>query len=384
MLLTLWLCLGLVCYVYIGYPILITVFASLRRRRINTAPIRPSVSLIVCAYNEEDIIGKKIGNCLCLNYPKNLLEIIVVNDGSTDKTATIINEYANQPGVNIIQSSTRQGKATAMNRAAALAMGEILVFSDARAIYHAESLDMLVRNMNDPEVGCVNGNRTLQKNKSPIFNSENSYWSYEAYIKTKETQCRSTISVSGAMLALRASLFEPIPIDMILDDAFLAMQALRKGFRVVYEPAALCFQNSAMSTRDEILRRQRIAAGRFQLVANAKKLWPWKDKLAIFQLVSHKIMRLFLPFFSAGVFVSSAVLMLYPNTPVIVAILFWAQLAFGLLAVIGWVSEKIGWKLGVLGIWYYIASGNFASLSGLIRYSKGRQTVLWEKARRME
>lgn len=384
MLLTFWLCLGLVCYVYIGYPILITVLAFLRRRRIDTAPIHPTVSLIVCAYNEEGIIGNKIENSLCLNYPKDLLEVIVVNDGSIDKTPSIINEYVNEPRVNIIQSSTRQGKATAMNRAAALAKGEVLVFSDARAIYHTESLEMLVRNMNDPEVGCVNGNRTLRKNKSPIFSSENSYWSYEAYIKMKETQCRSTISVSGAMLALRASLFEPIPTDMILDDAFLAMQTLRKGFRVVYEPAAVCFQNSAMSTRDEILRRQRIAAGRFQMVFDARKLWPWKDKLAIFELLSHKIMRLFLPFISAGVFVSSAVLMLYPNTPEIVVILFWAQLAFALLAVIGWVSERCGWKLGVLGIWYYIASGNFASLSGLIRYSKGRQTVLWEKARRME
>jgi hypothetical protein len=139
-----------------------------------------------------------------------------------------------------------------------------------------------------------------------------------------------------------------------------------------------------MSTRDEVLRRQRITAGRFQMLLDARALWPWNDKLAIFELVSHKVMRLFLPFFSAGVFLSSAGLMFLPDTPEIVIALFWAQIAFGFLAVIGWISEKFGWKVGLLGIWYYIASGNFASFRGLVRYSKGRQTVLWEKARRTE
>lgn len=379
-----WLCLGLICYVYIGYPILITALASVRQRRIDAAPIHPTVSLIVCAYNEEDIIGRKIENSLSLNYPAHLLEVIVVNDGSTDRTSSIISKYTDKPDITIVHSPVREGKAAAMNRAAALAKGEILIFSDARAIYRADSLKLLVRNFNDPEVGCVNGNRRLHKNRSPIFGSEKSYWGYEAYIKTKETQCGSTVSVSGAMLAIRASIFEPIPTNMILDDACLAMQTLRKGFRVIYDPAALCFQSSAMSTRDEVLRRQRITAGRFQMLLDARALWPWNDKFAIFELVSHKVMRLFLPFFSAGVFLSSAGLMFLPDTPEIVIALFWAQIAFGFLAVIGWISEKFGWKVGLLGIWYYIASGNFASFRGLVRYSKGRQTVLWEKARRTE
>lgn len=384
MLLTFWLCLGLICYVYFGYPALVTGLALVRKRHIDAAPIYPTVSLIVCAYNEEGIIGKKIKNCLSLDYPAHLLEIIVVNDGSTDRTPSILSEYVNQPGIKVIYSSSREGKATAMNHAAALASGEILIFSDARAIYSIDSVKILVRNFNDSEVGCVNGNRTLHKNKSPIFGSEKSYWSYEAYIKTKETQCGSTVSVSGAMIGMRASLFKPIPSNMILDDAYLAMQTLRKGFRVVYEPAAICFQNSAMSTQDEVLRRQRITAGRFQMLFDALKLWPWNNKLAILELISHKILRLFLPFFSAGIFVSSAGLMLYSDTPEIVKLIFIIQLAFGIVAFIGWISEKSGWHIGLLGIWYYIASGNFASFRGLIRYSKGRQTVLWEKARRIE
>jgi len=384
MLLTFWLCVGLIGYVYFGYPLLITGLALIRKRRIDKAPVYPTVSLIVSAYNEADVIGKKVRNCLSLDYPAHLLEIIVVNDGSTDETPSVLGEYTKQPGIKILYSPSRKGKAAAMNRAAAVARGEILVFSDARAIYNPNSIGMLVRNFNDPEVGCVNGNRTLHKNTSPIFGSEKSYWSYEAYIKTKETQCGSTVSVSGAMLAMRASLFEPIPADMILDDAYLAMQTLRKGFRVVYEPAAICLQSSAMSTQDEILRRQRITAGRFQMLFAARKSWPWNDKPAIFELISHKIMRLFLPFLSAGVFVSSAALMPYPDTPAIVSLLFTVQLAFGLFAVIGWISEKAGWPIGLFGLWYYIASGNFASFSGLVRYSKGRQTVLWEKARRTE
>jgi biofilm PGA synthesis N-glycosyltransferase PgaC len=384
MLLIFWLCLGLICYVYFGYPALIAGLALIRRRRVNSAPIYPTVSLIVCAYNEEDVIGKKIKNCLSLNYPENMLEIIVVNDGSTDGTQFILSEYANQSGIKVLYSPLREGKAAAMNRAAALAKGEILVFSDARAIYNTDAIEILVRNFNDSEVGCVNGNRTLHKNKSPIFGSEKSYWGYEAYIKAKETLCGSTVSVSGAMIAMRASLFEPIPTKMILDDAYLAMQTLQKGFRVIYDPAAICFQSSAMSTRDEVLRRQRITAGRFQMLLGARKFWPWNNKLAIFQLISHKILRLFLPFFSAGLFVSSAGLMLYPDTSEFVKLAFLIQLMLGVLACIGWISEKSGWHIGLIGVWYYIASGNFASFRGLIRYSKGMQTVLWEKARRTE
>lgn len=164
-----------------------------------------------------------------------------------------------------------------------------------------------------------------------------------------ETQCGSTVSVSGAMIAIRASLFEPIPANLILDDTYLALQTLRKGFRVVYEPAAICFQSSASSTRDEALRRQRITAGRFQMLFNARELWPWNDKFAIFELLSHKIMRLFLPFFSAGLFVSSAALVLSPDTPEMALLVFEGQLIFGILALGGWISEKFGWNLGFWG-----------------------------------
>jgi len=384
MLLTFWLCLGLIIYVYLGYPILITGLASVRQRPIDVAPIYPTVSLIVSAYNEEGVIGKKIENCLSLHYPKELLEIIVVTDGSTDRTPSIVSAYVNRNRIKLLHSPLREGKAAAMNRAAADARGEILIFSDANAMYNADSLQMLVRNFNDAHVGCVNGKKMVYKSQSSIFGSEKTYWNYESHIKLKETQLGSTVGVSGEMIAVRAALFEPVPIRMILDDSFIAMQVLKKNFRVVYEPTAISYEYSSISTHSEVMRRQRISAGRFQMLFSARELWPWNDKLAIFELVSHKIMRLFLPFFSVGVFVSSAGLVLSQNTPAIVTMLFVIQLVFCLFAFVGWIFERYGWHVGVLGILYYIASGNFASFRGLMGYSKGRQTVLWEKAHRIE
>lgn len=128
MLITFWLCLALICYVYLGYPILITTLGWLRQRHVRAGSIYPEVSLIVCAYNEADVIGRKIENCLSLQYPADLLEVIVVNDGSTDGTQEVLKQYADRPGVKILDSPFRQGKAAAMNRAAAVAKGEVFVF----------------------------------------------------------------------------------------------------------------------------------------------------------------------------------------------------------------------------------------------------------------
>jgi poly-beta-1,6-N-acetyl-D-glucosamine synthase len=377
-----WILLALVVYIYVGYAILLTLLSKIIPNPVKQGEIRPQVSLIVAAYNEQDVIGQKAENSLELNYPRDLLEIIFVTDGSSDSTPEIVRGYADR-GVVLMHSPERKGKSAAINRAAASAKGEILVFSDANAFYDKEAIRHLLRNFNDPQVGCVSGKKTVIKSgDSAIGDSEGFYWKYESYIKKKESLIRSTTGVVGEMTAIRKSLFTPIPEKIINDDAYLAMRVLQKGYRVIYEPDAFSWETSAVSTRDEVIRRQRINAGRYQLLFSPRELWPWNDLLVLFELISHKFFRLLLPFFMIAAFVFNALVILLGSTDPLLWFAFIAQVICYALAFLGFIAEKNGWRVKLLSIPYYIVSSNVAALRGFSRYMSGKQSVLWEKAAR--
>lgn len=376
-----WSLLGLSIYVYAGYPLLLAILARIRRRPIDRAEITPRVSLIVAAYNEDSVIAAKLENSLSLDYPTEALEIIVVADGSTDGTAEIVRGYADRK-ITLLHSPERRGKSAALNRGVAQASGEILVFSDANALYEAAALKKLVRNFNDPQVGCVSGRKTVRGGDSAVGESEGAYWRYESYIKAGETQTGATVGVVGEMLALRAALFEPIPETVINDDAYLALRVLRRGFRVIYEPEARSWETPSLSTRDEVIRRQRMTAGRFQLLFNPTQLWPWNRPLVLFQLISHKFLRLLLPLFMLGAFVSNALLVALRTRQLLMYLVFSAQLAFYGLALLGFVAERRGRRLKLPAVAYYLTSSNLATFQGFVRYVTGKQTVIWEKAQR--
>jgi cellulose synthase/poly-beta-1,6-N-acetylglucosamine synthase-like glycosyltransferase len=380
-----WFFLGLIWYIYIGYPLLMGIIAKIWSHPVRFANITPRVSLIICAYNEENVIHKKIENSLALNYPKELLEIIVITDGSTDKTPDIVRNYANMNNILFLHLPQRAGKSAAMNRAISHATGEILVFSDANALYDPESIRKLVRNFNDSNVGCVSGRKTVYKSKSKIYDSERSYWSYETYIKSIESQINSTVGVVGEIFSIRSELFERIPENIINDDAYMALRVLRRGFRVICEPEAFSYEVSASSTHDEILRRQRISAGRFQILFNPRELWTWNNPVILFQLISHKFLRLLLSFFMIGALLSNiAVLLVILDPPFIMYVFFGLQMGFYLIASTGFIAEHLGWNLKLFAAPYYITSSNFASLKGFMKNLNGTQSVLWEKARRCD
>ena len=307
-----WFCLFVIGYHYAGYPALVWLLARLRPRptRQGTSPPLPALSLIIAAYNEADVIAAKVENSLTLDYPPDRLEIICVTDGSDDGTADIVAAYDVQ-GVRLLHQPQRQGKSVAINRAAAQANGDILVFSDANAFYLPDALRMLVRHFADEQVGGVTGQKTIQRSHdqwqpaSGVSDSSSLYWRYESAIKQWESAIGSTAGVVGEMMAVRRALFQPIPADVINDDAYLAVRLCGVGARVVYEPAAVCWETAAASNQQEQIRRRRITAGRFQLLFRPR-LWPWRSPWMVFALFSHKFLRLLLPFFLLGALVSSA------------------------------------------------------------------------------
>jgi cellulose synthase/poly-beta-1,6-N-acetylglucosamine synthase-like glycosyltransferase len=374
------LCVGFIGFHFFGYPLLLWSLARSRPRPVKQAPIEPAVSLIILAYNEETVIADKIKNSLDLKYPRERLEIIVVTDGSEDATPGIVEKFRPE-GVTLLHSPERKGKGAAINRGVQAASGDILVFSDANAIYSADTIEKLARNFNDPEVGAVSGRKTVVQTQAAITQSEGFYWRYESAIKRMESLISSTVGVVGEMMSIRRELFRPIPPSVINDDFCLMHTVLRQGYRVIYEPDAVCWEVSAQNMKDENVRRRRINAGRFQVLFRPD-LWPWNQPLVLFQLISHKFLRLLLPQFMLGAWLGNLAVLAMPSPPGAMVWLFIAQCLFYGCALLGWLGERKGRRWKIPAIVYYITSGALTSLDGLTRYLTGKQTVLWEKARR--
>ena len=371
----------LTVYVYAGYFIILLILEKLLPpTEAPAAGDLPSISLIIAAFNEEDVIRKKLENCRELDYPADKLQLMVVADGSSDATAEIAREFENE-GVRVLFSPERKGKSAAINRGVQEASGDILVFSDANAYYLPDALQNLLIHYADENVGCVSGRKTVRKSDSQIAESEGLYWRFESSLKKLETKTGSTVAVVGEMNSLRRSLFEPIPGHIINDDSFLALRILSQGYRVVYEPGAVSWETSAATTSDEIKRRQRINAGRYQQMF-MPRLWTGMPLLNLFKLISHKFFRLLLPFFMIGAFLFNTLLLFMPDTPLLMIILWFLQFAAYDAALMGYILERAGKKNKILSAIYYIVSSNIASLRGFIRHIRGQQTVLWEKANR--
>lgn len=381
-----WLSFGILGYHYFLYPLIMVAWARWRRiTAVSPPPANhhtPAISLIIAAYNEAEVIVAKMENSLAINYPPHLLQIIIVTDGSTDTTPTLVGRYANHPVI-LLHTQERRGKSAAINRAMQVATGEIVVFSDANAFYEPGALLKLARHFQNGRIGGVSGQKTVRQSQTAVSQSSGLYWKYESAIKKWESEVGSTVAVVGEMLALRRSLFAPIPPTVINDDAYLATQVLRQGFSVLYEPEAVCWETASSSTADELIRRRRISAGRYQLLFRPD-WWPWRSPLALFQLLSHKFLRLLLPFFMLAALVTNVTAVRRRPGSLLMRIALLGQVLLYGLAALGWLAEKYQQSARIPTAVYYVVSGSFSSLHGLGRLLAGKQSVLWEKARREE
>ncbi len=384
-----WFCVGSIAYVYAGYPLLLALLARSRPKPKAYAPATPSVTLLIAAYNEQAVIREKLQNSLALDYPRDHLQIIVAADGSDDRTPDITREFAEQ-GVELSYSPPRRGKMAAINRAMDLARGEIVVFSDANNLYAPDALRELVAPFVDSTVGAVSGAKHILKGDGALGESEGLYWKYESFIKKQETRLGCTTGVAGEILALRRDLWEAAPDGIINDDFYLAMRLVQRGFRVVYTPNARSSERVAPTAQDEVARRARIIAGRYQAIALAHRLLPFNRPLVVWEVVSHKFMRPLVPLAMAGALLANLAAILRPSRERGLRRLGWpanwlmlaAQLLFYALAWRGTRVER-GGKVGkVLYLPTFLVNSNLAAVIGLYRFLRGRQTTLWERVQR--
>lgn len=385
-----WICVLIVVYVYLGYPLILTILASLRPLPSNYLPIQPSVTLIISAYNEENIIADRLNNSLSLDYPKEKLQIIVVADGSDDHTVEITESFAKR-GIELIYEPIRQGKMAAINHAMLFARHEVVVFSDANNYYQKDTISELVKPFSDPTIGGVSGSKRIIKGDGLLGSMEGKYWQYEAFIKNKETRLFTCTSVSGEIFAIRRRLFIPPPVSIINDDFFIMLEIIKQGYRVVYAPFAFSYEHVSLTAGDEIVRRTRIIAGRYQAMLVVNPLFYFRNPILFWQIISHKYLRSFLPFAMLGALLTNLVAIFYPPSVSVSLIylshpfnwfIFTLQALFYFFAWLGNNIEGSGFFIKVLYIPTYLVNSNLAGLLGFYKYITGSQTAIWKRTKR--
>ena len=337
-----WTSVFVIAYVYVGYPLLLAIWARFRPRPVRKEGFAesswPAISIIVAARNEGANLPARIENLISLEY-RGPREIIVVSDGSTDGTAAALSPYAGF--VRFIEQRTG-GKPRALNAGVAAATGEILIFADARQRFARTALNALVANFSDITVGAVTGELILDCEDgdadSAIGDGVGAYWKYEKWLRRKESLIRSTLGATGAIYAMRRSLWRNLPADTLIDDVLAPMRAVLEGWRVVFEEGAVAFDRTAPDAAAEARRKRRTLAGNYQILAQEPRLLlPFVNPVWL-QFVSHKVGRLLVPWALLATLISSAAL---ASRAWVYAAAFAAQVAFYGLALIGaWLTMR--------------------------------------------
>ena len=371
----------LVVYHFLLYPGVIIALARLGHagRQAEASVPPPRITMVIAAYNEERVIADKLANTLAIDYPPELLQVIVVSDGSNDGTAAITAGFDPQRVVSM-HHPDRRGKTAALNRAVERADGEIIVFSDANNDFSPNALRELVKHFSDPAVGGVCGVKRIKPASDRQASvGDGLYWKYESAIKLAEGQVRTITNADGEIFAMRRALYRSIDERIINDDAQITIDIVQKGFRVLYEPAAESWEYASISVRDDFFVKVRMVAGGFQtVVENWRFLFPPRTWFA-FTFLSHKVLRWLIPELLIVLFVATIALV---AKPLYQALLF-AQLAFYSTALYGWGQAKKGCELPTLiYVPFYFCAMNLAALFGLYRYASGWKTQHWRKAQR--
>jgi cellulose synthase/poly-beta-1,6-N-acetylglucosamine synthase-like glycosyltransferase len=290
-----WGAVALTLYTYVGYPVGIYFCSRLHPREWRQSPILPRVSIILAVCNGAELLRRQINRLLSLHYPPNLIDIIVVSDGSTDGTHEILKNIRH-PAVKSILCQERRGKAAAVNVGVQNARGEILLFVDIRPRLARNSLKLLVSNFADPHVGCVTGELVLldEDHTAGAKAVGGFYWRYEQWIRKSESKLDSPLGVYGGFYAVRRELTRALPEATILDDMLQPLSVIRQGYRSVIDVRARVYDVWPKNLHSEFNRKVRTLAGNFQLVQLAPWLLSRENRLR-FELISHKLLRLLVP-----------------------------------------------------------------------------------------
>ncbi|MEP6466848.1 MAG: glycosyltransferase family 2 protein [Parafilimonas sp.] len=371
-------------YNYIGYAFIIYLLNRISPKFKNIKPLNyyPSVTFIVAAYNEQEIIEKKIENTLKLVYSSPQIEYIFITDGSTDNTMEIIARYNE---IKLLHQPAREGKSAALNRAVLAATNDILIISDANTFLNTNAIENITAHYSDELTGGVAGEKRVVESSDDTGNiggREGLYWRYESFLKKIDSDFYSVVGAAGELFSVRRNLYENLPASTILDDFVVSLKVAEKGYRIIYEPKAYAMEFASISLKDEKKRKVRIAAGGFQSIAMLSSLFKfWKHPRLTLLYVSHRVLRWTLsPLALILIFISNIILAFNMHS-FFYTFCITAQIIFYFTA---FISQYIssGSKLKALKFTGYFVFMNVSVIQGFFRFILKKQNSAWEKANR--
>ena len=388
-----WVLLFVLFYTYLGYALILFVLLKIKKmlfpnRFLETdTSYEPYVCLFVTAFNEKDYVQQKVENSFLLDYPKDKIQYLWITDGSDDGTPELLKKFKN---LEVYHLDDRQGKMHAMNRGVKFVKAPIIIFSDTNTLLGNQSIREIVTKFSNAKTGCVAGEkRIIEKETDAAAGAgEGLYWKFESWIKNMDAELNSAVGAVGELFAIRTELFEDVEVDTLLDDFIISLRIAQKGYHIAYTPKAYAEETASLNVKEELKRKIRIAAGGIQTIFRLKKLMnPFRYGLLSWQYFSHKVLRWTLAPMSLYLILIVNVFIVikqgedWSNVNFYSAFLYF-QLICYVLATLGWYYENKKIRFKILFVPYYFVSINYASIRGIFRYFKGKQSVNWEKSRR--
>ena len=385
-----WICLAIVVYTYVGYGVLLYMLLGVKRLlgKPQKEPVLPdddqlpNVTLMICAYNEEDIIGEKMENIRQIDYPANKFCIMWVTDGSNDRSNELLKEY---PEVTLIYSPERRGKAAAMQHGLRENKAEYVVFTDANTMLNANAIREIIRQFMKPNVSCVSGEKRVvaRVNGQVAAEGEGLYWKYESTLKRWDSELYSAMGAAGELFAVRMSHYRAAPSNALLDDFMMSMLIVRDGHRIAYTSEAYAMEYGSADMHEESKRKRRIAAGGLQSIWWLRSLMnPFKYPMVSFLFVSHRVLRWSITPFALVALIPLNIALVLINAGMVYTVIGILQALFYAATLTGWLQARTGHKSKLFYVPYYFMFMNVNVFRGINYLSTHHQSGAWEKAKR--
>ena len=385
-----WLCLFIVFYTYIGYGLLLYVILSVRRmvwgkRRgsaVGSDDELPPMTLMICAYNEEEIVREKMENIRQLDYPREKLCIMWVTDGSDDHSNDLLREY---PEVTLVYSPERRGKAAAMQHGLRENKAPFVIFTDANTMLNANAIREIARLFMEENVGCVSGEKRVASRVEgqAAAEGEGLYWKYESTLKRWDSELYSAMGAAGELFAVRMSNYREAPSNALLDDFMMSMLILADGHRIAYTSEAYAMEYGSANMAEESKRKRRIAAGGLQSIWWLRRLMnPLRYPVVSFQFISHRVLRWSLTPFCLLAIIPLNIILAASTHALVYWVILAMQLLFYAAAAGGWIAARLGRKSKLLNVPYYFLFMNINVFRGIAYLRTHRHSGTWEKAKR--
>ncbi|MBQ6379110.1 MAG: glycosyltransferase family 2 protein [Prevotella sp.] len=385
-----WACLLIVFYTYIGYGILLYILIRLKRlfkgKPLKTALLSdgelPTMTLMICAYNEEDVVAEKMENTLALDYPKDKFRIMWVTDGSNDRTNELLGAY---PEVDVVFSPERKGKTAALKHGLRELQTRYVAFTDANTMINPGALREIARLFMDPTVGCVSGEKRVAARMEGEMAAEGEglYWKYESTLKKWDSELYSTMGAAGELYAIDPTLVREVPDEALLDDFMMSMYIVDDGRRIAYTPDAYAQEYGSANIHEESKRKRRIAAGGLQSIWWLRSMLnPFRQPIVAFQYISHRVLRWSVTPVAMVLLLLFNIALVLMDAGTFYAVMLILQVLFYLMAFAGWLQNRYGHKNRLLYTAYYFVFMNLNVFRGMAYLRSHGKSGAWEKAKR--